>query len=70
MVELIRDDSGLGVEESSIAYLKEVETSRIHVNQYLSRACYGLWNVCRERDIRRVGKLIHYECPHSRTVRS
>ena len=61
-------ERGIGIgrkKKVGVLYLEEVKTSRIHINQYLSRACCGLWNVCGERDIRRVGKLFHYECPHS-----
>ena len=50
------------VEES--AYFKEVETSRVHINQNLLRAYCGLWNVCRKRYLRRMGKVFHDECPH------
>ena len=61
MIELNR-----GIEERvpGPTYLKEVETSRIHINQNLSGPRCGLWNACGEGDIRRVGKLFHDECPH------
>ena len=59
MVELNRDGPW-----KKAPYLKEVETSRIHINQNLSRACCGFWNVSGERDIGRVSELFHDECPH------